>query len=61
MEEWFHDSNNKLEVINARPLIAKVLQSLQQFFLRNTNMNKYNLPKMHGTTKIQEYMKLFGK
>jgi hypothetical protein len=31
MEEWFHDSKNKLEVINARPQIAKVLQSLQQF------------------------------
>ena len=31
MEEWFHDSNNKLEVINAGPQIAKVLQSLQQF------------------------------
>jgi hypothetical protein len=25
MEEWFHDSNNKLEVINAQPQIAKVL------------------------------------
>jgi hypothetical protein len=25
MEEWFHNSNNKVEVINARPLIAKVL------------------------------------
>jgi hypothetical protein len=25
MEEWFHDSNKKLEVINARPQIAKVL------------------------------------
>jgi hypothetical protein len=25
MEEWFHDSNNKLEVINTRPQIAKVL------------------------------------
>jgi hypothetical protein len=37
-----------------------VLQSLQQFFPRNTNMNGYNLPKMHGITKIQEYMKLFG-
>jgi hypothetical protein len=31
MEEWFHDSNNKVEVINAGPQIAKVLQSLQQF------------------------------
>jgi hypothetical protein len=25
MEEWFHDSNNKLEVINAQPQTAKVL------------------------------------
>jgi hypothetical protein len=25
MEEWFCDSNNKLEVINAQPQIAKVL------------------------------------
>jgi hypothetical protein len=32
MEEWFRDSNNKVEVINAQPQIAKVLQSLQHFF-----------------------------
>ncbi len=32
MEEWFHDSNNKLEVINAWPQIAKFLWSLQLFF-----------------------------
>ncbi len=25
MKEWCHDSNNKLEVINARPQIAKLL------------------------------------
>ncbi len=60
MEEWFHDSNNKLEVINARPQIAKVLWSLKHFFPRNSNTNGYNLPKMHGTTKMQEYMMLFG-
>ena len=60
MEEWFNNSNNKVEVINAQPLIAKVLRSLQHFFPRNTNMNGYNLPKMHGITKMQEYMKLFG-
>ncbi len=60
MEEWYHDSNNKVEVINARPLIAKLLQSLQQFFPRNTNTNEYNLTKMHGITKMQEYMKIFG-
>jgi hypothetical protein len=46
MEEWYHDSNNKVEVINTQPLIAKVHQSLQQFFTRNTNTNGYNLPNM---------------
>jgi hypothetical protein len=56
MEEWFHYSNNKLEVINTQSLIAKVLQSLQQFFPRNTNKNGYNLPKMHGITKMHEYI-----
>jgi hypothetical protein len=60
MEEWFHDSNNKLEVINARPQTAKVLQSLQHFFPRNSNTNGYNLLKMHGITKMQEYIMLFG-
>jgi hypothetical protein len=30
------------------------------FYLRNTNTNGYNLPKMHAITKMQEYMTLFG-
>jgi hypothetical protein len=61
MEEWFHDLNNKLEVINTRSQIAKVLRSFQHFFPRNTNTNGYNLPKTHGITKMQEYsMNLFG-
>jgi hypothetical protein len=60
MEEWFHDSNDKVKVINARPQIATVLRSFQQFFPRNTNTNGYNLPKMHGITKMQDYMMLFG-
>jgi hypothetical protein len=50
MEGWFHDSNNKNEVINARPQIAKVLELVQHFLPRNTNTNGYNLPKMHGMT-----------
>jgi hypothetical protein len=60
MEEWFHDSNDKNEVRCAREEIAKVLQSLQQFFPRKDNTNGYNLPKMHGMTKMQEYMTPFG-
>ncbi len=60
MEEWFHDSNNILEVINAQPQIAKVLWSLQQTFPRHKNTNGYNLPKLYGITNMQEYMTLFG-
>jgi hypothetical protein len=44
----FQEVNNQgeqIEVMNARPQVAKVLQSLQQFFPRNTNTNGYNLPK----------------
>jgi len=60
MEEWFLDANNKNEVRCAREEVAKVLQSLQQFFPRKDNTTGYNLPKMHGMMIMQEYMKLFG-
>ena len=48
MEQWFHDSNPKEEVNNARPLIAKVLQILQDLFPRDGTGNEYNIPKMHA-------------
>jgi hypothetical protein len=60
MEAWFHDSNPKEEVNNARPLIAKVLQLLQRMFPREGTGNEYNLPKMHAMTKFQFYMKRYG-
>jgi hypothetical protein len=60
MEEWFQDANSKKEVRSAQEEIAKVLRSLQHFFPRMNNTNGYNLPKMYGMTKMQEYMKLFG-
>jgi hypothetical protein len=61
MEEWFHDSNDKREVQCARAEIAMVLWSLQQFFPRSDHTNGYkNIPKMHGMTKLQTYMTLFG-
>jgi len=59
MEAWFHDSNCKDEVRSARNTIA-VLRSVQRFFPRSGKTNGYNIPKMHGMTKMQEYMKLFG-
>ncbi len=52
--EWFHDANDKKEVIYIREVIAKVLRSLQLFFPRKINNNGYNISKM------QEYMRLFG-
>jgi hypothetical protein len=59
MEEWFHDAYDKNEVRCACDKIA-VLLSLQKFFPRKDNTNGYNIPKMHGMTKMQEYMTLFG-
>jgi hypothetical protein len=60
MEEWFYDSNDKDKVHNARDEIDKVLTSLQFFFPRSDHTNGYSIPKMHGTTKMQSYIKLFG-
>jgi hypothetical protein len=42
MEEWFHDSNYKLEVINARPQIAKVLLYAKWRDLLNSQSLVYN-------------------
>jgi hypothetical protein len=60
MEEWFHDCNDKEEVNNARPLIAKVLKWLQELFPREEGTNGYCIPKMHGMTKFQSYIKKYG-
>jgi hypothetical protein len=60
MEEGLHDSNKKYEVNNSRGEISKVLTSLQKFFLRLEHTNGYRIPKMHGMTKMQSYIKHFG-
>jgi hypothetical protein len=60
MEEWFHDANEKEEVRHSRDQIANVLRMLQRLFPRPTKTNGYNIPKMHGMTEMQEYIKLFG-
>ena len=60
MEDWFHDSNDKDEVNQARPLIAKVLKMLQWLFPREDNTNGYCIPKMHGMAKFQSYIKRYG-
>ena len=60
MEEWFHDCNDKDEVNVSRGEISKVLSALQKFFSRLDHTNGYNIPKMHGMTKMQSNIKLFG-
>ncbi len=59
MEEWFHDSNDKNKIHNARDEIAQILLSFH-FFPRSDHKNGYSIPKMHGMTKMQSYIKLFG-
>jgi hypothetical protein len=61
MEEWFHDSNDNKEVNNARPLIGEVLKLVQSLFPREEKSNGYCIPKMHGMTKFQPYMKRYGR
>jgi hypothetical protein len=60
MEEWFHDLNDKEEVNNARPLIGEVLKMVQSLFPREEKSNCYCIPKMHGMTKFQPYVKRYG-
>ena len=60
MGEWFHDSRPKDEVRDARTAVAAVVESLKKFFPRKRDSNGYNIPKLHGLTKVQYYMCLFG-
>jgi hypothetical protein len=60
MEAWFHDSIDKEEVIRARPAIASVLDNLKLYFPRQEDSNGYNIPKMHGLAKMQDYVCLYG-
>jgi hypothetical protein len=60
MEEWFHDWNDKEEVNNARPLIGEVLKMVQSLSPREEKSNGNCIPKIHGMTKFQPYMKRYG-
>ena len=58
MEEWFHEKNEKEEVRNSRPAVAEVIDSIKNNFPRDGN--GWKLPKVHGLTKMQYYMELYG-
>ena len=59
MEEWFHETNPKDEVKAARTLISQVLEMVKNVFQREQG-HGWKLQKMHGLTKMQYYMTLFG-
>ena len=54
------DSNDKVEVEHAKPLISRVLAMLQRYFPREANTNGYCIPKMHGMTKFIPYIMKYG-
>ena len=58
MDDWFHDTNPKEEVRNARKFIGHTIDMVKKLFPRAGN--GWNLSKTHGLTKMQYYMCLFG-
>ncbi len=60
MEEWFHDSRPKDEVHCASNAIEAVIKPVQLFFPRGKDSHGYNIPKMHGLTKMRDYICEFG-
>jgi hypothetical protein len=59
IEEWFHDCNGKDEVNNARPLIVHVLKLVQELIQREEGTHGYCIPKMHGMSIFQSYIKRY--
>ena len=59
MEEWFHGHNPKNEVKSSRELIAKVIELIKKIFPREDG-HGWNVSKVHGLTKMQFYITLFG-
>ncbi len=63
MEEWFHSVNKKEEVEDSRKLIGYVIDLIKKVFPRGVVKNGgqgWKIPKMHGLTKMQTFIKLFG-
>jgi len=58
METWFHDDNPKEKVRAAHIMIAQVIYMMIAMF--PPGGNGWNLPKLHGLTKVQNFIILFG-
>ena len=58
MEAWFHDDNPEVKVRAARLLIAKVIDMMIEILPRGGQ--GWHIPKVHGLTKVQTFIILFG-
>jgi hypothetical protein len=59
MEEWFHGSNLKEEVLASCSLISQTIKLMLSVFPR-ASRHGWKIPKLHGLTKFSSYMQRFG-
>jgi hypothetical protein len=59
MEEWFHESNLKKEVLASHPLFAQTIELMMSDFPREAGRG-WKLSKVHGLTKFITFIKRFG-
>ncbi len=59
MEEWFHESNLREEVLASCPLVSQTVELMMSVFPRVAGRG-WKLPKVHGLTKFVMFLKSFG-
>ena len=59
-ERWVNDSNSIVDVKRALPLLAELIQLIQECFPRSMG-NGWCIPKMHSLSKMLHYVQQFGK
>jgi hypothetical protein len=59
MEDWFHGTNLKEEVLASRPMISETIKLIQSVFPRISGRG-WKIPKLHVLTKFGTFMQRFG-
>ena len=59
MEEWFHGTNLKVQVLASRSLISDTIKLMMSVFPRESGRG-WCVPKVHGLTKFSTNMQRFG-
>ena len=59
MEEWFHGTNLKEEVLASQHMISETIKLIQSVFPRSSGRG-WKIPKLHALTKFSTYMQRFG-